>query len=208
MFTPVSIRRRCAAQGCADALIARRKVARRPATVGDCSRNAHASGCWHVVCAESTAAARLAGMRPQPRQQQQEEAIVSLVRQARPAARVRERRSSARCAPMFRGHFWGWWGTGGVFPPAKICLKSGVSGQIFLAGLRPAPRWGSRPRPPLHRAPPSPPDMPSLPRGVGASDERVRVGACARGGSGSEHTARAFLSKFLSKFSRNLRVGA
>ena len=54
------------------------KVTSRPATVGDCSTNARASGCWHVVRAESTAAARLARVRPQPRQQQQDEAMGEL----------------------------------------------------------------------------------------------------------------------------------
>ena len=51
---------------------------RRVATVVDGSSNARASGCWHVVRAESTAAARLARMRPHPRQQQQEEVMGEL----------------------------------------------------------------------------------------------------------------------------------
>ena len=72
-------------------------------------------------------------------------------------------------APLFcalcsyvSGPFLGLVGYGWGLPPAKICLKSGVSGQIFFAGLRPAPRWGSRPRPPLPLAPPSGPDRSSL----------------------------------------------
>ena len=54
------------------------KITRRAAPLRNCSRAARARGCWHVVRAESTAAARLAREWPQPRQQQQDEAMGEL----------------------------------------------------------------------------------------------------------------------------------
>ena len=87
------------------------KVTSRAAAVGDCSTNARASGCWQVVRAESTAAARLAR---QPRQQQQEEVMGELGEAG--TAGGRECGSALFCAlcSYVSGPFLGlvgyWWG--------------------------------------------------------------------------------------------------
>ena len=102
------------------------KVTRRVPPLRDCSRAARARGCWHVVRAESTAAARLARARQQQQQQQQQQAQEQ-AGEARAAASARARSRAALWSYVSGatlGRLVGWWG-------AKICLKSSVWAQNF-----------------------------------------------------------------------------
>ena len=145
---PVSVRRRCAAQSSAHALVARRQP--RPAA-GDARRlSSTAAGTLVRAAAGASCVLKARMQHGWHARGRSSGSSTSTTTSSRPLERptssgVRERSAAPLRAPIFSlGPFW----AGGAFSPAKICLKSRVLGQIFSAGLRPAPRWGCAPDPP------------------------------------------------------------